>query len=103
MKQGIRDKVAVVGVGCCKFGENWDQSPSDMIVDAAYQAYAVRYVNRRVTVPFDAVSAALDDLREAGTQVGARGPEDVATNRFADDLERTGFLRQLWGGDPQAR
>jgi len=40
MRQGIRDKVAVVGVGCCKFGENWDQSPSDMIVDAAYEAYA---------------------------------------------------------------
>jgi acetyl-CoA C-acetyltransferase len=35
----IRDKTAVVGVGCCKFGENWDQSPSDMIVDAAYEAY----------------------------------------------------------------
>ena len=36
----IRDKVAVVGVGCCRFGENWDQAPSDMIVDAAYEAYA---------------------------------------------------------------
>ncbi len=39
-KEGIRDKVAIVGVGCCKFGENWDQSPEDMIVDAAYEAYA---------------------------------------------------------------
>ena len=39
-KDAIRDKVAVVGVGCCQFGENWDQSPSDMIVDAAYEAYA---------------------------------------------------------------
>jgi acetyl-CoA C-acetyltransferase len=39
-KDAIRDKVAVVGVGCCRFGENWDQAPSDMIVDAAYEAYA---------------------------------------------------------------
>jgi acetyl-CoA C-acetyltransferase len=39
-RAGIRDSVAIVGVGCCKFGENWDQSPSDMIVDAAYEAYA---------------------------------------------------------------
>jgi acetyl-CoA C-acetyltransferase len=39
-KDAIRDKVAVSGVGCCQFGENWDQSPSDMIVDAAYEAYA---------------------------------------------------------------
>jgi acetyl-CoA C-acetyltransferase len=38
--QGIRDKVAIVGVGCCKFGENWHQSPEDMIVEAAYEAYA---------------------------------------------------------------
>ena len=40
MTQGIRDKVAIVGVGCCKFGENWHQSPEDMIVEAAYEAYA---------------------------------------------------------------
>ena len=39
-KQAIRDKVSIVGVGCCQFGENWDQSPADMIVDAAYEAYA---------------------------------------------------------------
>ena len=39
-RKGIRDEVAIVGVGCCQFGENWDQSPSDMIVDAAYEAYA---------------------------------------------------------------
>ena len=36
----IRDKVAVVGVGCSQFGENWDKSPEDMIVEAAYEAYA---------------------------------------------------------------
>ncbi len=39
-KESIRDKVSIVGVGCCPFGENWDQSPADMIVDAAYEAYA---------------------------------------------------------------
>src|SRR5512144_1442084 len=38
-KDAIRDKVAIVGMGCCKFGENWDKDPQDMIVDAAYEAY----------------------------------------------------------------
>lgn len=38
--EGIKDKVAIVGVGCCKFGENWHQGPEDMIVDAVYEAYA---------------------------------------------------------------
>lgn len=36
----IKDKVAIVGMGCVKFGENWNQSIEDMIVDAAYEAYA---------------------------------------------------------------
>ncbi len=40
MKDAIRDKVAVVGVGCSAFGERWDASPEDLIVEAAYEAYA---------------------------------------------------------------
>ncbi len=39
MKDGIRDKVAIVGVGACQFGENWDKSREDMIVEASYEAY----------------------------------------------------------------
>jgi acetyl-CoA C-acetyltransferase len=35
----IKDKVAIVGMGCVKFGENWEQSASDMMVDAAYEAF----------------------------------------------------------------
>jgi acetyl-CoA C-acetyltransferase len=35
----IKDRVAIVGMGCIKFGENWDQSAWEMIVDAAYEAY----------------------------------------------------------------
>jgi acetyl-CoA C-acetyltransferase len=36
----LRDRVAVIGVGCCQFGENWDRSREDMMVDAVYEAYA---------------------------------------------------------------
>ncbi len=35
----IKDRVAIIGMGCTKFGENWDLSLDDMIVDAAYEAY----------------------------------------------------------------
>src|SRR6201987_1637617 len=38
-KDAIRDKVAIVGMGCSKFGENWDKDPQDMIVEAAFEAY----------------------------------------------------------------
>ena len=35
---GIKDKVAIIGMGCTKFGENWDMSAEDMLVDAASEA-----------------------------------------------------------------
>jgi acetyl-CoA C-acetyltransferase len=31
---GIRDKVAIVGMGCTKFGEHWDRSIDDLLIDA---------------------------------------------------------------------
>ena len=36
----IRDKVAVIGVGCSKFGEHYDMSAEDLVVTAALEAYA---------------------------------------------------------------
>lgn len=37
--ESIKDKVAIIGMGCTKFGENWDKSVDDLIVEAAYEAY----------------------------------------------------------------
>ena len=37
--ESIKDKVAIVGMGCCKFGENWGMSLEDMMIEAAYEAY----------------------------------------------------------------
>jgi len=37
--ESIKDKVAIVGMGCCKFGENWEKSAEDMMVEAAFEAY----------------------------------------------------------------
>ena len=34
MAEGIKDKVAIIGMGCTKFGELWDKSPEDLIVEA---------------------------------------------------------------------
>lgn len=39
MAESIKDKVSVVGMGCTKFGENWEWSVEDMVVEAAYEAY----------------------------------------------------------------
>ena len=31
---GIRDRVAIISVGCTKFGEHWDRGADDLMVDA---------------------------------------------------------------------
>lgn len=36
---GIKNKVAIVGMGCTKFGERWDKGVEDLIIEAAYEAF----------------------------------------------------------------
>ena len=67
--EAIRDQVAVVGVGACKFGENWDQSPSDMIVDAAYEAYADAGIEK----PQEQIDAVF-----TGTIYSQKGPHECS-------------------------
>ena len=37
---GIRDQVAIVGMGCTRFGERWDKGADDLAVEAAKDAIA---------------------------------------------------------------
>ncbi len=34
MAKGIRDKVAIIGMGCSRFGERWDAGPDDLMLEA---------------------------------------------------------------------
>jgi acetyl-CoA C-acetyltransferase len=34
-RHGIRDRVVIVGMGCTPFGEHWDKSVDDLLIDAA--------------------------------------------------------------------
>jgi acetyl-CoA C-acetyltransferase len=38
MPEGIKDKVALIGMGCTKFGELWDKSAEDLMVEAFQEA-----------------------------------------------------------------
>ena len=40
MATGIRDKVAIVGMGCSRFGERWDCGPDDLMLEAFNEALA---------------------------------------------------------------
>ena len=38
MRESIKDKVAIVGMGCSRFGERWDAGIEDLIREAAFEA-----------------------------------------------------------------
>lgn len=38
MAEGIRDKVAILGMGCSRFGERWDCSSEDLMLEAFSEA-----------------------------------------------------------------
>lgn len=40
MPTGIKDKVAIIGMGCTKFGERWDKGADDLMLDAFQEALA---------------------------------------------------------------
>ncbi len=37
--KGIRDRVAIIGMGCTRFDEHWDKSTDDLLVEAANEAF----------------------------------------------------------------
>ena len=38
MATGIRDKVAIIGMGCTRFGERWDVGGEELMVEAFVEA-----------------------------------------------------------------
>ena len=37
--ESIKDRIAIIGMGCTKFGELWDKGQEDLMVEAAYEAF----------------------------------------------------------------
>ncbi|MEO0614731.1 MAG: acetyl-CoA acetyltransferase [Pseudomonadota bacterium] len=46
MAEGIRDKVAVIGMGCSSFGERWDMSAADLMVESFSEALTDAGIDR---------------------------------------------------------
>jgi acetyl-CoA C-acetyltransferase len=47
MSTGIRDKVAIIGMGCTKFGERWEVGPEELIVEAFEEAIGDAGIDRK--------------------------------------------------------
>jgi acetyl-CoA C-acetyltransferase len=62
MAKGIRDKVAILGMGCAKFGERWDADADNLMVEAYEEAIADAGIDTSqidaawLSVAFDAVN-----------------------------------------------
>lgn len=62
MARGIRDKVAILGMGCAKFGERWDKDAEQLTVEAYEEAIADAGIDTSqidaawLSVAFDAVN-----------------------------------------------
>src|SRR5215469_3296468 len=44
--RGIRDRVAIVGMGCTNFGEHWDKSVDDLLIESTQAAMTSAGVSR---------------------------------------------------------
>jgi len=67
-------------------------------LQSAYDGFTRDLVNRRMTIPVNAVAETVEIARESGTDV-KRKPAELFDNSFAENLERSGFLKDLWGGE----
>src|ERR1700676_1890047 len=43
---GIKDRVAIVGMGCTRFAEHWDLSTDDLLVAAANEAFGAAGIDK---------------------------------------------------------
>ena len=71
-------------------------------LQSAYNTYAREIVDRTMIVPGKAVAEAVDLARESGTPV-RRKPEEIYDNNFVLNLEKSGFLKEIWGSENYKR
>jgi NitT/TauT family transport system substrate-binding protein len=71
-------------------------------LQSAYDVYAREILDRTMVVPGRAVADAIELARESGAPVRKK-PEEIYDNSFVNNLEKSGFLKQLWGSENYRR
>jgi ABC-type nitrate/sulfonate/bicarbonate transport system substrate-binding protein len=70
----------------------------DEALQTSYNVYAKEIVDRSMMVPGKAVTDAVELAREGGTSVRKK-PEEIYDNSFVLNLQKSGFLKELWGSE----
>jgi NitT/TauT family transport system substrate-binding protein len=71
-------------------------------LQSAYDVYAREILDRTMVVPGKAVAEAVELARETGTVI-RRKPEEIYDNSFVFSLEKSGFLKEIWGSENYRR
>jgi uncharacterized protein YxjI len=67
-----------------------------------YDADAKNLINRRMIVPLKLVAETLEIAREDGMKI-RRKPSEIFDNSFVEQLDKSGFMKGLWGSAPEER
>jgi len=71
-------------------------------LQSSYNVYAKEIVDRTMLVPAKSVAESIESARESGTTI-RRKAEEIYDNSFVNNLEKSGFLKELWGSENYRR
>jgi len=71
-------------------------------LQSSYNVYAKEIVDRTMMVPGKSISEAVEIARDTGTIIRKKS-EELYDNSFVINLEKTGFLKELWGSENYRR
>ena len=71
-------------------------------LQSSYNVYAKEIVDRTMMVPGKSISEAVEIARDSGTIIRKK-PEELYDNSFVINLEKSGFLKELWGSENYRR
>lgn len=71
-------------------------------LQSAYDTYARDILDRTMVVPGKAVAETVELARESGAPI-RRKPEEIYDNSFVLNLEKSGFLKEIWGSENYRR
>jgi NitT/TauT family transport system substrate-binding protein len=71
-------------------------------LQSAYDTYARDILDRTMVVPGKAVAETVELARQEGAPI-RRKPEEIYDNSFVNNLEKSGFMKEIWGNENYKR
>jgi ABC-type nitrate/sulfonate/bicarbonate transport system substrate-binding protein len=71
-------------------------------LQSAYDTYARDILDRTMVVPGKAVAETVELARQEGAPIRKK-PEEIYDNTFVNNLEKSGFMKEIWGNEPYKR